>query len=717
MSYLLNGTNLNQIFDPVKSNELSNTGYEFDNKDFNAIYQTLGTYSNLKYWNSTQYYTNQTDLNNLFQFKLITGTDAGYNTFPITNGVLIYIQQQGNSGTTYNMTFNSTSKFDVTVYVCAGGGGGGGAANSGNAGGGGGGGGLAVFQLNQTTTSFDKITFSIGAGGSYATSNASATAGGTTTCSVWQGNTTLLSCETYGGGYGGNGKGSGGSGGSGGGGGSGSNSGPAGGIGIAPIINVENDNEIGYNLIFKNGVYRGGNGQKEGNDNGGAGGGGGAGGNGGAGGSTSQVSGGGGQGYASSFPGGPTLYLSYGGGGGASYAAQPAPAQPGAGRGGYGTSGSQQGTAASYTFTSSTIYAGSGGGGNGNDGGDSSFGNGSGANGLIALVFTNKYANLNFSSNAGEGGFFEYDLNGSIMVILTKGSYLIMENSNLYNITAYVAAGGGGGGNNANQGNAGGGGGGGGVAVFSLSQSSTNIDKIEYSIGAGGKYATSNASATAGVNTTCDVKQGNTTLLSCTTYGGGYGGNGKGNGGSGSSGGGGGSGSNSGPAGGIGNPPDITVNDEEAIGYNLIFKNGKYSGGQGEKNSNDNGGAGGGGGAEGNGGTGGGQTLVSGKGGLGYNNSEYVSLNGPNIYLSYGGGGGAAYSQQPAPAQPGAGQGGYGTNGKQNGTAASDDVSRSVIYFGSGGGGVGNDGDSSLVTGNGNGAQGGIILVFTPKPT
>jgi len=53
MSYLLNETNLDSIFSPIKSPGPSNTDYELNNEDFNQLYQRLGTYSNLKYWDST----------------------------------------------------------------------------------------------------------------------------------------------------------------------------------------------------------------------------------------------------------------------------------------------------------------------------------------------------------------------------------------------------------------------------------------------------------------------------------------------------------------------------------------------------------------------------------------------------------------------------------------------------------------------------------------
>ena len=91
MSYLFDGTNLDQIFAPVKAAGSSNTDYELNSTDFNSIYQRLGTYSNLKYWNPTLYFTNNTDLQDVFEFNLIGDTDAGYGTYPITNGVLIYI--------------------------------------------------------------------------------------------------------------------------------------------------------------------------------------------------------------------------------------------------------------------------------------------------------------------------------------------------------------------------------------------------------------------------------------------------------------------------------------------------------------------------------------------------------------------------------------------------------------------------------------------------
>ena len=170
------------------------------------------------------------------------------------------------------MNFNSTNKFIVTVYVCAGGGGGGGSANSNNAGAGGGGGGLAIFQLNQSSTSFDQINFTIGAGGKYATGTNTdnyAQPGGNTSFSAVQSSTTLLSCTSYGGGYGGNGKGNGGNGGSGGGSGSFSNTTTNPGSGSAPVITGNDDAGIGYTNIFLNGSYSGGKGQGSSSDSGG----------------------------------------------------------------------------------------------------------------------------------------------------------------------------------------------------------------------------------------------------------------------------------------------------------------------------------------------------------------------------------------------------------------------------------------------------------------
>ena len=414
MNYLLNDNiNLDTIFKSLTAGDTKSdtTNYKSDNKDFNDLYQPLGTYSNLKYWTNTNYKvsssdsTGSTDLKDIFEFNLIKDTDSTtYRTFPINDGVLIYIDSISD---TY-MTFNSTNKFNVDVIVCAGGGGGGGAANEGNAGGGGGGGGLAHFKLTQPDTSFDTIEFAIGRGGKYATGNDSdhyATSGVNTTFDMYQGSTEdgnkLLSCNVSGGGGGGNGKGNGKNGGAGGGAGSYSSGSTSAGSGTEPTITYNSD--IGYSNIQNNKATSGGKGQDDNNDNGGGGGGGGALTNGVVGGanysSDPPTKGAGGDGYTYAVPvynsdASLNLYLSYGGGGGASYSSQPATATDRAGRGGYGTPGKQKGTAASNAITIdglfTNIYAGSGGGGNGNDGKDTVYGNGNGANGIIVLIFTNK---------------------------------------------------------------------------------------------------------------------------------------------------------------------------------------------------------------------------------------------------------------------------------------------------------------------------------------
>ena len=400
MDYLLlDDTSLNTIFKSVTSGNSVITNYESDDKDFNELYQPLGVLSNLKYWTNTDYDVNSTDLKDIFEFKLINSTDnttsygGTYGTFPIDNGVLIYIINTSSSGT---MTFNSTNQFNVEVIVCGGGGGGGGAANSGNAGGGGGGGGLAHFSLTQPETSFDKIEFSIGSGGNCATGNDSdvvAASGGDTTFAMYQDGNELLTCDVSGGGGGGNGKRNGKNGGTGGGAGSYSNGSTNAGSGRVPKITYNSD--IGYSNIQNNIATNGGQGQDNNNDNGGGGGGGGALTDGVVGGPYSGESGAGGMGYKYSVPVSDSslnLYLSYGGGGGASYGNEPALSNGGAGEGGVGEANRQQGTAAINYLSSvkNVIYAGSGGGGNGNDGNSSVFGNGNGAYGIIVLIFTNK---------------------------------------------------------------------------------------------------------------------------------------------------------------------------------------------------------------------------------------------------------------------------------------------------------------------------------------
>jgi hypothetical protein len=417
MSYLLNDNiNLDTIFKSLTAGNSDTTNYKSDNKDFNDLYQPLGTYSNLKYWTDTNYKVSSTDLTDIFEFKLINSTDnttsygVNYITFPIDNGVLIYINNTSSSGT---MTFNSTNQFNVDVIVCAGGGGGGGAANSGNAGGGGGGGGLAHFKLTQPDTSFDTIKFEIGSGGNFATGNDSdvvAGSGGDTTFAMYQDGNELLSCNVSGGGGGGNGKRNGTDGGAGGGAGSYSSGSTTAGEGIVPKItdvsgnDMTEDTVIGYSNIQNSQETSGGEGQDNNNDNGGGGGGGGALDDGVVGGpnsSTNKTKGAGGKGYEYTVYNSNAslnLYLSYGGGGGASYSSQPAKPNDGnyhgGGIGGYGTTGIQQGTAASNAITTdglfTTIYAGSGGGGNGNNGNSSVFGIGNGANGIIVLIFTNK---------------------------------------------------------------------------------------------------------------------------------------------------------------------------------------------------------------------------------------------------------------------------------------------------------------------------------------
>ena len=385
MSYNTDDIDLDTIFQRYTSSSsgTTNTDYKLGGIDFNNIYQRLGNKSNLKYWNSTGYYLNGTDLKDVFQYNLIGGTNITYTQYAIDNGTMIIITDTDRNPIGNYIYFNNTNKFNITGYVCGGGGGGGCNKNSGNAGGGGGGGGLQVFRLNQDNgTMFNQMNLIIGVAGGFSGGGASGsgTTGGDTNMELFTDATTVvLNITAYGGGGGGDGKNGGKNGGTGGGAGSGSNSAPSGGNGIVPLV-TNSSSGLGYQSIFANGAYSGGYGQKQRNDNGGGGGGGGV---------TQNGTPGGGSG---SGTGGDGYSISWSGGGGGPYATPGSPGNGGSGYGGSGTNGIQKGGPAEFSVSrTNNIYMGSGGGGVGNDGNSSLvLGDGNGAQGGIILVFTNK---------------------------------------------------------------------------------------------------------------------------------------------------------------------------------------------------------------------------------------------------------------------------------------------------------------------------------------
>jgi hypothetical protein len=256
----------------------------------------------------------------------------------------------GADTTLITITSGGNLYFKYNVNTCnfaliGGGGGGGNHANS-NAGGGGGGGGLGKADMTGKLLKQVVVTYGLGGG--------SQSNGGNTSVTFKDANgNDYGSVTAYGGGRGGWGKWGGGSGGSGGGGGSGSNSGPGGGSGIATTYNG------GYFANKHTSTYSGGQGQKQGSDNGAGGGGGGctSAGKGGAG-----NGGNGGTGYL--YNG---IQLGGGGGGGAGRSASGGYGGNGGGKGGRDGSGAN-GSISNYGAGGGGAYNYIGVGGKGSDG-------------------------------------------------------------------------------------------------------------------------------------------------------------------------------------------------------------------------------------------------------------------------------------------------------------------------------------------------------------
>lgn len=365
---------INTIFDKTSPGTTDSTNFKVTVSstltDLNRIYTPLGTNSNLKWNENTNFKVNSIDLTDKFALNIINTSfiDASFTRYTSSDGIILVVTSSG--GITFNYPLYGIG------FKMIGGGGGGGGNSDGNAGGGGGGGGYLAGNLN---TTIDYLNVSIGSWGAGGAQNANGSNGGNTfiqKINTFEGIQINNIAIVNGGGGGGKGKETGNDGGCGGGAGSWSNGSTAPGSGIAgTFLPAGNFN------ITTNGYFAGGESNRQKNDSGAGGGGGGSaavGSN-----SVSQKAGNGGAGAGDITNANSTVICRFsGGGGGGAGDRGDGDAVEGAGANGAGAGG---GHGAVGNDASGNPYFGGGGGGAANT---SSGGGGNGARGVVVLFIS-----------------------------------------------------------------------------------------------------------------------------------------------------------------------------------------------------------------------------------------------------------------------------------------------------------------------------------------
>lgn len=290
---------------------------------------------------------------------------------------------------------------------------------------------------------------------------------------------------------------------------------------------------------------------------------------------------------------------------------------------------------------------------------------------------------------------------GTALIVTTSGNIVFNKSVNDYDL--YMIGGGGGGGAHgpgSSIDNAGGGGGGGGYYEMK-NITSTDLNKLNCTIGLGGAGLANNVAGTApsGGNTIVSLYSGTTILGNVSVRGGGGGGSGKGNGASGGSGGGSGSYSSGAPSPGTG-----IAETRDGIFIDDGLSN--YNGERGQDDNNDHGQGGGGGGCSENGGTLGGSQGGRGRTVAFYTDPSTPSFSYTTISFDGGGGGGA---REGAGNMGGSGGGFAGDGGNHGFSGNNAQYGALTGYYACGGGG---GGGSNNTGGGGNGANGAIVLII-----
>lgn len=292
MSYLTNGVDISNTLDASSNTNSLISGYQINGVDLYRSYKIRATAGYGLTYKTFGYTFQGADIGTLFYQKIFSSATATYDISNVSNGVVIKVKDSG------DLSFNFSLK-KLSFAIIGGGGAGGGGFNA-NSGGGGGAGELIYGTYSSTNNFINKITVTIGSGGTTGT-------GGTYNGSYSRliSNNTYLDVLANGGGAGGPGKGS------------GFNGGSGGGSGSWSTTNTNPGSSLKHTGDFNYLGNNGGDGSQDNNDDGCGGGGGGAGAVGGNG--NAYANGGpGGNGFAVSFDSKITLPTLGGGGGGGS---------------------------------------------------------------------------------------------------------------------------------------------------------------------------------------------------------------------------------------------------------------------------------------------------------------------------------------------------------------------------------------------------------------